>query len=85
VIDALTPGPVANAAEGLTDMGSRPCSFRQRDVTAAIKAVRVAGCSVARVEVDPVTGKIVVLARCSVEETAELAPLDAWRASRGPR
>jgi hypothetical protein len=65
-------------------MGHRPCSFRQRDVTAAIKAVRAAGCSVASVEVDPVTGKIVVLARSTTEEPAESAPLDAWRASRGP-
>jgi hypothetical protein len=38
-----------------------------------------------RLEVDPVTGKIVVLATSSIEETAELAPLDAWRGSRGPR
>ena len=34
-------------------------TFRQRDVTAAIKAVRRAGESVARVEVDP-TGNVTV-------------------------
>jgi hypothetical protein len=28
------------AGEALTEMGRRSCSFRQRDVTAAIKAVR---------------------------------------------
>lgn len=33
-------------------MGSRPSTFRQRDVTAAVKAVERAGKNVARVEVD---------------------------------
>jgi hypothetical protein len=41
------------------------CSFRQRDVTAAIKAAAKAalevGCSIARAEIDPTTGKIVVI------------------------
>jgi hypothetical protein len=34
------PGSVA--VEALTEMGGRSCSFRQRDVTAAIKVVRAA-------------------------------------------
>lgn len=36
-----------------------PLTFRQRDVTAAVKAVVDAGCAVARVEVDK-SGKIIV-------------------------
>jgi hypothetical protein len=32
-------------------MGRQPCTFRQRDVAAAIKAARAAGVEVARVEV----------------------------------
>lgn len=36
------------------------CTFRQRDVAAAIKAARAAGVEVARVEVDK-DGKIVVV------------------------
>lgn len=35
--------------------------FRQRDVTAAIKAVRAAGCAVARAEIEPENGRIVVV------------------------
>ena len=37
------------------------CNFRQRDLTAAIKAVIKAGREPARAEIDPATGKIVVL------------------------
>lgn len=42
-------------------MARGPCTFRQRDVTAAVKAVVAAGCEPARAEIDPVTGKIVVV------------------------
>ena len=41
-------------------MARGPCTFRQRDVTAAVKAVVAAGCEVARAEID-YTGKIVVV------------------------
>ena len=37
-----------------------PCTFRQRDLMAAVKAVTKAGCEVARVEVGK-DGKIVVV------------------------
>ena len=33
-------------------MGKAPCTFRQRDVTAAIKATQAAGCAVSRVTID---------------------------------
>ena len=42
-------------------MGHGPCTFKQRDVIAAVKAARAAGVEVARVEVDK-DGKIIVVA-----------------------
>ena len=33
-------------------MSRRPSTFRQRDVAAAIKAAKTAGCEVARIKVD---------------------------------
>lgn len=41
-------------------MSRGPCTFKQRDVAAAAKAMRKAGFEVARVEIDA-TGKIVVV------------------------
>ena len=42
-------------------MPRAPTTFRQRDVVAALKAARAAGCIVNRVEIDPITGKITIL------------------------
>jgi hypothetical protein len=42
-------------------MGRRPCTFKQSDVTKAVRAVVAAGVEVARVEVDK-DGRIVVVA-----------------------
>ena len=42
-------------------MSRRACTFRQQDVTRAIKAVTAAGTKVARVEIDK-AGKIVLIA-----------------------
>ena len=43
-------------------MSRGACTFRQRDVAAAIKAARDAGVEVARVEIDRKDGKIIVIA-----------------------
>jgi hypothetical protein len=43
-------------------MSRGPRTFRQRDVTKAVKAVAAAGVDIARIEIDPV-GKIVIVAR----------------------
>ena len=40
-------------------MSRGECTFRQRDVTAALKAARDAGAEVARVEIDK--GKIIIV------------------------
>lgn len=41
-------------------MSRGPCTFKQRDLTAAVKAVIAAGCEVARAEVDK-EGRIIVI------------------------
>jgi hypothetical protein len=63
-------------------MSRRSSAFRQRDVTRAVKAVARAGVDIARVEIDT-SGKIVIVTTGAEGEISGLAPLDAWRASRG--
>ena len=48
-------------------MSRGPQTFRQRDVCAAIKAARAAGCDVARVEVGK-DGRIIVILANSKEQ-----------------
>jgi hypothetical protein len=50
------------------------CSFRKRDLRAAIEALMAAGCHNARVEIEP--GKIVVLLTGKPQEGAGPAPDD---------
>ncbi|MEI9403386.1 hypothetical protein [Mesorhizobium argentiipisi] len=59
-------------------MAARAASFRQVDVSRAIKAAASAGMKVARVEIDP-TGKIVVVAVGQAPEPAN--ELDKWMAN----
>lgn len=60
-------------------MSRAPSTFRQRDVTAAMKAVRDAGFDVARVEIDK-AGKIVILTGKPAEATVARVenPWDRW-------
>ena len=53
-------------------MPRAPSTFRQQDVTKAVKAVTAAGVHISRVEIDK-TGKIVIIAGGSTEplETTE--------------
>jgi hypothetical protein len=56
-----------------------PCTFRQTDVTRALKAARRAGFERVRVEIDQ-DGKIAIVAGDGVDKT-EIAiedPLDQW-------
>ncbi len=61
-------------------MARAPSTFRQRDVTKAIKAAVAAGVDVARVEIDT-TGKIVIVTgkNTGLAENS-VSPLDTWMA-----
>jgi hypothetical protein len=62
-------------------MTRRPSSFRQRDLTRAVKAVISAGLCVAGVKVST-DGNIEVVTT-GAERIADSTPLDNWMASRG--
>jgi hypothetical protein len=60
-------------------MARGPCTFKQRDVTAAVKAVVAAGVAVARVEIDR-EGKIILMTgkASDGEPASEKSDLDSW-------
>ena len=66
-------------------MHRAPAAFRQRDVKRALRACVAAGVKAQRVEIDPTTGKIVVILEDAESAPIEQAALDAWRSSRGAR
>ena len=61
-------------------MARAPSTFRQQDVTRAVKAVTAAGLHVACVNVDPQTGKIEVVTGKPVCEFG-VTDLDKWIAT----
>jgi hypothetical protein len=68
-------------------MSRAPSTFKQQDVTRALRACAAAGVKAQRVEIDPATGKIVMVigdgTEVAASEVVEPTALDAWRASRG--
>jgi hypothetical protein len=58
-------------------MSRGPATFRQRDLTAAVKAMRAAGCEVARVEIGK-DGKIIVVTGKGAVEASDGAAKNEW-------
>lgn len=66
-------GKVATFLTG-RGMARGRCTFRQRDLTAAIRAAVAAGCQVAKAEIDA-DGKIVVVMRPEESDAEAIAPV----------
>jgi hypothetical protein len=62
-------------------MAKRPVAFRQADLKRALRAAKGAGLEVARVEIDPTTGRIVIITDVAARSVAELPALDQWMAN----
>jgi len=58
-------------------MPRAPSTFRQQDVTRAVKAVTAAGVHIARVEIDK-TGKIVIIAADTTGRSREMVEANEW-------
>jgi hypothetical protein len=63
-------------------MSRGPASFRQRDVTAALRAALAAGLEISKVEVDPTTGKIVIVTIAGGDKEP-ITDLDKWLVQHG--
>jgi hypothetical protein len=58
-------------------MARAPSTFRQQDVTRAVKAVAAAGVHIARVEIDK-TGKIVIITADAPAEPGKMREANEW-------
>lgn len=61
-------------------MARGPLPFKQADVLRAVKGARAAGMELGRVEIDPSTGRIVLVAAGKVETPRN--DLDKWLEKR---
>ncbi|MEO9132431.1 MAG: hypothetical protein ABI240_14640 [Sphingomonas sp.] len=64
-------------------MTAKRATFRQADLTRAVKAARAAGLDVARIEINP--DGTIVLEQSRETISGQLSPLDQWKAKRDAR
>jgi len=58
-------------------MARAPSTFRQQDVTRAVKAVTAAGVHIARIEIDK-SGKIVIVTADPTDQPGERTEANEW-------
>ena len=58
-------------------MARAPSTFRQQDVTRAVKAVSAAGVHIARIEIDK-TGKIVIITPNTPDQPGKMMEANEW-------
>ena len=58
-------------------MSRTPSTFRQQDVTRAVKAVAAAGVHIARIEIDKM-GKIVIITAGGTDQAGETTEINEW-------
>ena len=58
-------------------MAPAPSTFRQQDVTRAVKAVTAAGVHIARIEIDK-AGKIIINTADPTDQPSEMTEANEW-------
>jgi hypothetical protein len=58
-------------------MTRAPSTFRQQDVTRAVKAIAAAGVHITRVEIDK-TGKVVIIIGNATDLPSEMTEVNEW-------
>jgi hypothetical protein len=58
-------------------MARAPSTFRQQDVTRAVKAVSAAGVHIARIEIDK-SGKIVIITADTPDQPGKIGEANEW-------
>ena len=76
------PGPggggrYRGAGFSVAAMARAPSTFRQQDVTRAVKAVTAAGVHIARIEIDK-SGKIVIITADPTDQPGEMTEANEW-------